>query len=152
MHPHPKRLHHPRWYAITGATLIGARVLCTAPPVQAGLFEIIFQGIRIVELSNLSEAKEIELGQQINAQILQDVRLYDNPAITNYIDQIGAGLVLGVERPGIPYTFQVIENDTINALATLGGFVYVHTGLIRAADNEAQLASTLAHEIGHVDR
>lgn len=149
---HSKRSHRRRWSAIAGTALIGVSMLCTAPPVQASLFDIIFQGIRIIEISNISEAEEIELGQQINEQILQDVRLYENPAITGYVNEIGRQLVRGVKRPDIPYTFQVVDNDEINAFATLGGFVYVHTGLIQAADNEAQLASTIAHEIGHVDR
>lgn len=53
-------------------------------------------------------------------------------------------------RPRLPFTFQVVEDDNINAFATLGGFVYVNTGLIRRADNEAELAGVIAHEIAHV--
>ncbi|MEO1402119.1 MAG: M48 family metallopeptidase [Cyanobacteria bacterium J06635_1] len=122
------------------------------PPAKADLFDLIFQGLRIIQISNLSEEQEIELGQQINEQILEDVRAYENPAITQYVDGIGQQLVQGVNRHQIPYTFQVIEDDQINAFATLGGFVYLNTGLLKAADNEAQLASVIAHEVGHVDR
>ncbi|MDV3351943.1 M48 family metalloprotease [Leptothoe sp. LEGE 181152] len=56
------------------------------------------------------------------------------------------------ERRQISYTFQVIEDDGVNAFATLGGFVYLNTGLLQTADNEAQLASVIAYEIAHVDR
>lgn len=152
METHPRYLHRHRWPALIGATLIGVSVIFTMPVAQADLFDIIFQGIRIIEISNISEAEEIELGQQINQEILQDVNLYNNSTITGYVNEIGARLVPGVNRRNIPYTFQVVEDNKINAFATLGGFVYVNTGLIRAADNEAQLASTLAHEMGHIDR
>jgi beta-barrel assembly-enhancing protease len=53
-------------------------------------------------------------------------------------------------RPNLKYTFQVVEDDNINAFATMGGFVYVNTGLMKAADNEAQLAGVIGHEIGHI--
>lgn len=59
-----KRLHRLRWPAITGAALIGMSVVCAAPPAQADLFDIIFQGIRIIEISNMSEAKEILVPSQ----------------------------------------------------------------------------------------
>ncbi len=52
--------------------------------------------------------------------------------------------------PNLPYTFQVVDDDSINAFATMGGFVYVNKGLITAADNEAELASVIGHEIGHI--
>jgi predicted Zn-dependent protease len=54
------------------------------------------------------------------------------------------------ERSDIPYTFQVVDDDGVNAFATMGGFVYVHKGLILAADNEAELASVISHEISHI--
>ncbi|MGL6283010.1 MAG: M48 family metallopeptidase, partial [Microcoleaceae cyanobacterium] len=54
------------------------------------------------------------------------------------------------DRPNIPYTFQVVDSNDINAFATMGGFVYVNIGLIKEADNEAELASVIAHEIGHI--
>lgn len=122
------------------------------PLVKASWLDIILQGIRVVQISNMSESEEIELGKEINQQIVQDVSLYDNPALTRYVDDIGQQLAQGVERPNIPYVFQLVEDNDINAFATLGGFVYINTGLICSADNEAQLASTLGHEMGHVDR
>jgi len=71
-----------------------------------------------------------------------------NPQVNQYVEQIGRRLVAYSDRPNIPYTFQVVKDDSINA--TLGGFVYVHTGLLKAADNEAQVASVLGHEMGHI--
>jgi predicted Zn-dependent protease len=69
---------------------------------------------------------------------------------TEYINRIGQRLAQESTRPNIPYTFQVIDDDNINAFATMGGFVYVNKGLMAAADNEAELASVIAHEIAHI--
>ena len=143
-----------RWLAGVGVIGFGLSSILGGLPAQADvdILDLIFQGIRIVQISNLSDQQEVELGQQVNQQILQEVRLYNHAGITQYVNDIGQRLVLGTDRTQIAYTFQVVEDDQINAFATLGGFVYVHTGLLRAADNEAQLASVIAHEIGHVDR
>lgn len=127
-------------------------MLATPQRVQADLFDLIFQGIRIVQLSTLSDAQEVELGRQINQQLVtQEIQLYQQPALSQYIDRIGQALARVSTRPDLPYTFQLVQDDRVNAFSTLGGFVYIHTGLLRAADNEAQLASVIAHEIGHVE-
>ena len=148
----PQRWH--RWLYPAWAVIFGFSTVFAVPYAKADtdIFDLIFQGVRIVQLSNLSDEQEIALGQQINQQILQDLRVYDGSSITQYVDGIGQQLVLGTDRSQIPYTFQVIDDDQVNAFATLGGFVYLNTGLLQAADNEAQLASVIAHEIAHVDR
>ncbi|MGK7889394.1 MAG: M48 family metallopeptidase [Leptolyngbyaceae cyanobacterium] len=64
--------------------------------------------------------------------------------------QIGDRLVPYSDRPELTYTFQVVDDPAVNAFATMGGYVYVTTGLMKAADNEAQLASVVGHEIGHI--
>lgn len=119
---------------------------------KASLFELIFHGLRIIELSNLSAAEETELGEKINQQILSDVELYDNPAIASYVSAIGQDLAAGRERSQINYTFYVVRDNRLNAYSTLGGFVYINTGVLRAAENEAQLASVLSHEMAHIER
>lgn len=143
-----------RWLAGVGAICFGLSSAVGGLPAQANvdILDLILHGIRIVQISNLSDQQEIELGQQVNQQIRQSVQIYNHAGITQYVDEIGQRLALGTDRAQIPYTFQVVTDDQINAFATLGGYVYVHTGLLKAADNEAQLASVLAHEIGHVDR
>ncbi|MBE9070541.1 M48 family metalloprotease [Leptolyngbya cf. ectocarpi LEGE 11479] len=151
----PRTTYRPscrRWLYAAWVMIFGLGTVWVIPPVKADLIDLIFQGIRIIQISNLSDQEEIELGQQINQQILQDVNVYDNANITQYVDGIGQQLVLGTERRQIPYTFRVIEDDEVNAFATLGGFVYLNTGLLQTADNEAQLASVIAHEIAHIDR
>jgi beta-barrel assembly-enhancing protease len=119
---------------------------------QTRIFDLIFQGIRYVQLGNLSDRDEANLGTQIDRQLkAQGVRVYNrNPAINSYINEIGQRLAASSDRPNIPYTFQVVDNNSVNAFATMGGFVYIQTGLIRAASNEAELAGVMAHEIGHI--
>ncbi len=108
----------------------------------------IFQGF---QLSNLSDAQEADLGRQINNEITSSqVRLLRDPAITDYVNRVGQRLVPYSDRPNIRYTFQVVDDKSINAFATMGGFVYVHSGLVKAADNEAELASVIGHEMGHI--
>ncbi|MEB3340935.1 M48 family metallopeptidase [Okeania sp.] len=136
-------------------SLMVAVALCvgTAFPTQAIPWrELIFQGIQIMSISNLSDRQEVELGKQINQQLLKsgDVKLYGDRRANQYINIIGQRLVKASPRSDIPYTFQIVEDDGINAFATMGGFVYMNTGLIKAADNEAELASVFAHEIAHI--
>jgi predicted Zn-dependent protease len=135
--------------ALLSAITIG---LATPQATQASIFDLIFHGIRYVQLGNLSDQGEVNLGRQIDQQIKsQGVRIYNrNPAITSYVSEIGQRLAASSDRPNIPYTFQVVQDDSINAFATMGGFVYIHTGLIEAADTEAELAGVVAHEIGHI--
>jgi predicted Zn-dependent protease len=99
----------------------------------------------------MSDAQEVALGEQINQQILsRQFRRYGNTQINNYVSELGDRLAAQSDRPNLPYTFQVVQDESINAFATMGGFVYVTTGLLKAVDNEAQLAGVMGHEIGHV--
>ncbi len=114
------------------------------------LLRIIPSAIQIIQLSNLSDADEVALGQSIDRQIKTQVRISHNSRANKLVQDLGQLLVRSSDRPDIPYTFQVVEDRSLNAFATMGGFVYVHTGTIAAADNLAQLASVIAHEIGHI--
>jgi len=113
--------------------------------------ELIFRGIQVIQLSNMSDRQEVTIGRQINQQLANsEFNIDHDRATTLYINRIGQRLASESTRPNIPYTFQVIDDDTINAFATMGGFVYVNKGLMVAADNEAELASVIAHEIAHI--
>jgi predicted Zn-dependent protease len=70
--------------------------------------------------------------------------------LQEYIERLGQGIARNSHLNSIPYHFEVIESDQINAFALPGGYIYVYRGLIEAAETEAQLASVLAHEIGHI--
>ncbi len=117
-------------------------------------FDIIRSGVQFIQVSNISDNQEVSLGKDINDQLVSSgqIQLYQNPQVNNYVNQIGQRLAANSERPGIPYKFQVVADNSINAFATMGGYVYVHKGLLAAADNEAQLASVMGHEIGHIAR
>jgi len=113
--------------------------------------DLILRGVQVIQLSNLSDRQEVDLGRQINDQLVsQQIRIVPSPPLNRYVNQIGQRLAAVGPRPNIPYTFQVVDDRAINAFATMGGFVYVNTGLLLAADNEAELASVIGHEIGHV--
>lgn len=146
------RLWRRRWlYPLISVVVALSLCLSTPLPGRAiDLFPLLFQGVQVLQLSNISARQEADLGKQINQEIVGSLRLYRNPEINRYVEQIGRRLAANSDRPNLPYTFQVVEDDAINAFATLGGYVYVHTGLLKAADNEAELASVIAHEIGHI--
>src|SRR5687767_3127075 len=97
-----------------------------------------------------SKEQDVQLGREASAQIERQVQLVRDSALTNTVAQIGRKLAATPEAGGYPYTFKVVNDNSINAFALPGGPTYVHTGLIRAAENEAQLAGVMAHEIAHV--
>ncbi len=92
---------------------------------------------------------EIRMGKQYAQQIEASVKLNQDPVINEYVNRIGQNLVRNSDAR-VPFTIKVVEDDSINAFALPGGFFYVNTGLILAADNEAELAGVMAHEIAHV--
>ena len=120
-------------------------------PATAGLLDIILPTVQVLQITNMSDEQEISLGEQTNRQLLsRSFRVHRDDALTAYVDEIGQSLVPHSDRPDIPYVFQVVEDSGINAYATMGGYVYITTGLLAAADNEAEVAGVLGHEIGHI--
>jgi predicted Zn-dependent protease len=93
--------------------------------------------------------RQIAMGKELSAQIESTSKLMKDPVITEYVNRIGQNLVRNSDSQ-VPFTIKVIESDDVNAFALPGGFFYVDTGLILAADNEAELAGVMAHEIAHV--
>ena len=134
-----------------------AVMICLGTPLLSkaigfgDLIRIVPQVTQILNLSNISDRQEVDLGQQMNQEIQQEVRISRNSQLNSYVEQIGRRLAANSTRPNIPYTFQVVEDPAVNAFATAGGFIYVNTGLLKTADNEAEFASVLAHEMGHIE-
>ena len=93
--------------------------------------------------------KEVSQGRQLAAQVDREAKFVDDPIITEYINRVGQNVVLHSDAK-IPFTIKVIDSDEVNAFALPGGFFYVNKGLILAADNEAEVAGVMAHEIAHV--
>jgi predicted Zn-dependent protease len=93
--------------------------------------------------------KEVELGRQLAAEVEKEVKLLEDPVVNEYVNRVGQNLVRNSDAQ-VPFTIKVVDSDEINAFALPGGFFYVNTGLITAADNEAELAGVMGHEIAHV--
>ena len=92
---------------------------------------------------------EIRMGKEYATQIEASLKLVTDPTINEYINRVGQNLVRNSDAK-VPFTIKVVDSDVINAMALPGGFFYVNSGLILAADNEAELAGVMAHEIAHV--
>jgi predicted Zn-dependent protease len=97
-----------------------------------------------------SVEQDIELGRQAAAEIRQQVDIVSNQQLQNYLGQLGQRLASQPEAGRYPYSFTLVNEEGINAFALPGGPVFVHAELLQAADDEAQLAGVLAHEISHV--
>jgi hypothetical protein len=93
--------------------------------------------------------KEVQQGRQLAAEVDRQAKFIDDPVVTEYINRVGQNIVLHSDAK-VPFTIKVIDSDEVNAFALPGGFFYVNKGLILAADNEAEVAGVMAHEIGHV--
>jgi predicted Zn-dependent protease len=123
--------------AATGATLSLAG--CARNPVTGQS-----------ELALVSESQEIEMGRQAAAEAAQSLGLVRDDALQQYVHRIGAELAANSERPDLPWTFRVVDDPTPNAFALPGGFIFVTRGMLGLMQNEAELATVLGHEIGHV--
>ena len=93
--------------------------------------------------------REIALGHQLAGEVEQNTKLVTDPIVNEYINRIGQNLVRNSDAR-VPFTIKVLDTDEVNAFALPGGFFYVNSGLILAADDEAELAGVMAHEIAHV--
>src|SRR4051812_48026374 len=99
----------------------------------------------------MSRDQDVELGQQAAQQAMQQYPvLPDSDPLTQYVSRLGQSMVQYVPQPSYPYKFRVVNQKEINAFALPGGPVFVNVGTIQSADNEAQLAGVIAHEMGHV--
>jgi len=92
---------------------------------------------------------DIKMGKQYAQMVDSSSKLINDPTITEYVNRLGQNLVRNSDAQ-VPFTFKVIDSDVINAFSLPGGFVYVNSGTILAADEEAELAGVMAHEIAHV--
>src|SRR5678815_295495 len=93
---------------------------------------------------------DVRLGKQAAAEVERDVQLINDPIVTEYVNRVGQNLVKNSDATQFTFTIKVVDSDEVNAFALPGGFFYVNSGLILAADDEAELAGVMAHEIAHV--
>jgi beta-barrel assembly-enhancing protease len=92
---------------------------------------------------------EIRMGKQYSMMIESSSKMVNDPVVTEYVNRLGQNIVRNSDAK-VPFTIKVIDSDVVNAMALPGGFFYVNSGLILAADEEAELAGVMAHEIAHV--
>ena len=97
-----------------------------------------------------SKEQDIQLGKEAAAEVEKQFRVVDDRELTAYVNNVGKRLVKSPHAGDFPYSFKVVADDSINAFALPGGPMYIHTGLIKAADNEGQLAGVMGHEIAHI--
>jgi beta-barrel assembly-enhancing protease len=93
--------------------------------------------------------KEIALGKQLAQEVERQAKIVDDPVIAEYVNRVGQNLVRNSDAK-VPFTIKVLDSEEVNAFALPGGFFFVNSGLILKADNEAELAGVMAHEIAHV--
>lgn len=167
----PARTH------VVFAALTASLVVCAAPHAQAQspnplqlLQGLVNQGqggsaakagaggvpadelIRLLSESSteIDEAREIEIGRQLAAVLLGSKPLLSDLATQRYVNQLGRWITLHSTRPGLPWSFAVIDDSGYNAFATPGGYIFITRGLLERVADEAELAGILAHEIAHV--
>jgi predicted Zn-dependent protease len=121
------------------AVLVIAGAACATNPVSGKK-----------QMSLLSEAEELAIGQQQDVEIRREMGVYDDPDLQRYVNDIGQQLARVSHRPNLPWSFTIVDNAAINAFALPGGYIYLTRGILAYLDDEAQLAGVLGHEIGHV--
>jgi len=103
----------------------------------------------IISKMSGSTEKEVKIGRELAAEVDRQAKFIEDGMITEYVNRVGQNIVLHSDAK-IPFTIKVIDSDEVNAFALPGGFFYVNKGLLLVADNEAEVAGVMAHEIAHV--
>ena len=102
------------------------------------------------ELALISESQEIALGRESDKEAVAAYGLYPDDRLQQYMQDLGSRIAAKTERPALPWTFRVVDDASVNAFALPGGFIYVTRGILTHMNSEAELATILGHEIGHV--
>ena len=150
-------IHFPRYYQWIKPFCIGLGItlgMGVATPASAGilnLLPLVIEGSQYIQLSNVSPQQEVKLGQEINQKLHQQYKFNTNPQENTYVNRIGKRVASVSDcADKFPFHFYIVDNPSINAFSTTGGFVYVNTGLLKAIDNQSELAGVIGHEIGHI--
>lgn len=103
------------------------------------------------ELMLISEAQEIQMGREADADVRKTMGVYDDTALQAYVTNVGLKLARASHRPNLPWKFTVVDEPAVNAFALPGGFIYITRGILPYLKDEAELAAVLGHEVAHVD-
>src|SRR5688572_17275267 len=103
-------------------------------------------------LTPVSESQEAQIGAEEHPKILAEFggAYAEKSSLTAYVNQLGQAVAANAERKDVKYTFTLLNSDEINAFALPGGYVYITRGLLTLANNEAEVAGVLGHEVGHI--
>ena len=104
---------------------------------------------RVAHRAMISQEKEIAVGKQYSSEVEHQAKMVSDPVVTEYVNRLAQNVARNSDLT-IPLTVKVIDSPELNAFALPGGFLYVNSGLVLAADEEAQVAGVVAHEIAHV--
>jgi len=142
-----------RTLLVTAAIVIGTCGPAAAAPASAGdsrQLESILKRAQMVQEVIISESDEIRLGQAVSEKVRTRYGVVQDAAVHRYVTLVGAVLAASTKRPGLPWTFIVLDTDGVNAFAAPGGFIHITRGALALIGSEAELAGVLAHEITHV--
>src|SRR5215471_16224990 len=103
-----------------------------------------------IQKTSLTRDQEFQLGKEAATQVEREMEVIQNPEVEYWLNQIGQRLAKAPQANAYPYYFKLVNEDSINAFALPGGPMYVHKGLLKAADSEGEVAGVLAHEKSHV--
>jgi predicted Zn-dependent protease len=128
-----------RYSRLTVAAAVAAAIACATNPATGKK-----------QLMLVSEAQEIAMGKEADQEAVAAYGLYDDPKVQAYVSELGQRLAAKSERPGLPWSFKVVDDAAVNAFALPGGYIYVTRGIMAHLRSEAELVAVLGHEIGHV--
>jgi predicted Zn-dependent protease len=98
----------------------------------------------------MSEAQELQLGQESDLQVRHEMGVYDDPELQRYVESVGVRMAQSSQRPNLPWHFTIVDSPAVNAFALPGGYIYITRGILAYLNDESQMAGVLGHEIGHV--
>jgi predicted Zn-dependent protease len=131
--------------------LLVAAIVLGLAPLPSACSRVVNPATGESELTAMSPEQELQVGREQHPQVLAEFGgEYPDPALQAYVQEVGQELSAVSELPDLPFTFTLLNSEMVNAFALPGGYVYVTRGLVALADDEAELAGVLAHEIGHV--
>jgi predicted Zn-dependent protease len=140
-----------RTFLVTTATAVAACAAVIATPTDAAAqFADIMKKAQQVRELVITEADEIRLGQGISEKVRARYGVVQDASVHRYVTLVGAVLATSSKRPGLPWTFIVLDTDGVNAFATPGGFIHITRGAMGLLNSESELGGVLAHEITHV--
>jgi beta-barrel assembly-enhancing protease len=142
-----------RTFLVTMAAVLSACAAVVATPARAGAepqFGDIMKRAQQAKDMVITEADEIRIGQGVSAKVRARYGVVQDASVHRYVTLVGASLAITSKRPGLPWTFIVLDTDGVNAFATPGGFIHITRGALGLLTSESELAGVLAHEISHV--